>query len=120
LAAAGTVGNKAAGTRSRVLRFGTWGVSGVLLARAAIGIANDLHGGIQEHYERLDLMIYSPLCLALGTGAALVACRAGILRSVRGSQPCLATEASPGSDPRTTPSHRVQAWRLQLQTLVAA
>jgi Protein of unknown function (DUF3995) len=78
LAAAGTVGNTAAGTRSRVLRLGAWGVSGVLLARAAIGIADDLHGGIQEHYQRLDLMIYSPLCLALGTGAALVARRAGI------------------------------------------
>jgi hypothetical protein len=48
----------------------------VLLARGAIGIASDLHGGVEERYQRLDLAIYSPLCLALGGGAALVARRA--------------------------------------------
>ena len=35
-------------------------------------------GGLDSEYARLDLAIYSPLCLALGLGAAVVA---------RGSRP---------------------------------
>jgi hypothetical protein len=47
--------------------------SGVLLARGALFIPLDLVSGLDEIYGRLDLAIYSPLCLALGAGAAAVA-----------------------------------------------
>ena len=73
LAAAGIVRTTATGTRSRVLRVATWAVSGVLLARGADGLRADLVGGLTEPYRRLDLAVYSPLCLALGAATAIVA-----------------------------------------------
>jgi Protein of unknown function (DUF3995) len=77
LSAAGIVGTAATGPTSRAIRVATWGVSAGLLARAAYGISAALAGGVDELYERLDLGLYSPLCLALGAATAAVAWRAG-------------------------------------------
>lgn len=76
LGAAVTARTTAGGTQSRALRLATWGVSGVLLARGAISIPVDLARGFDEIYERLDIAVYSPLCLALGIGTAALARRA--------------------------------------------
>jgi hypothetical protein len=45
----------------------------VLLVRGAAYIPIDMIGTLETEYARLDLAIYSPLCLALGLGAAIVA-----------------------------------------------
>jgi hypothetical protein len=71
--AATVVGAVGAGRRERSLRAATWGVAAILLARGAVSIPMDLLGGLRSRYSRLDLAIYSPLCLALGAGAAIVA-----------------------------------------------
>jgi Protein of unknown function (DUF3995) len=76
LAAAATVRSVAAGARARPLRIATWALAGLFLARGALFIPADLIRGLDKPYERLDLTIYSPLCLALGAGTAAVA-RAG-------------------------------------------
>ena len=73
LGAAVIVGRTADERPSRALRLATWAVSGVFLARGALFIPVDLVRGFDGIYERLDLAIYSPLCLALGGGAAMVA-----------------------------------------------
>lgn len=77
LTAGATVRGAGTGTPSRALRLATWGVSGVFLARGVLFIPADLASGLDEPYKRLDLTIYSPLCLALGAGTAIVARRAG-------------------------------------------
>jgi uncharacterized protein YndB with AHSA1/START domain len=56
-----------AGARGR-WRPAAWAVAGVLLARGVVYIPIDLAGGLDDTYSRLDLAIYSPLCLALGAG----------------------------------------------------
>jgi hypothetical protein len=56
-----------AGARGR-LRLAAWAVAGVLLARGAVYVPIDLAGGLDDTYSRLDLAIYTPLCLALGAG----------------------------------------------------
>lgn len=74
LGAAGIVRAAAATeTASRGLRVATWGIAGAFLARGAISIPVDLVRGFDEPYERLDLTIYSPLCLALGGATAVLA-----------------------------------------------
>lgn len=83
LASAGIVGTAAAGTTSRTLRLATWGVSGAFLARGALFIPVDLARGFDQIYERLDLAIYSPLCLALGAGTAALARRSSPARQPR-------------------------------------
>ncbi|MFJ8430251.1 DUF3995 domain-containing protein [Kitasatospora sp. NPDC094019] len=59
---------------ARLRRAGVWTVSAVLLAR---GVAGPVVGGgadrRSERFRRLDARYYSPLCLALGTGAGVVA-----------------------------------------------
>lgn len=45
----------------------------VLTARGALFPPVDLAGGLSTEVQRLDLLVYSPLCLALGLGAAIVA-----------------------------------------------
>jgi hypothetical protein len=65
----------AAGTRTR-LRLAAWAVASVLLARGAVYVPIDLAGGLGDVYSRLDLAIYSPLCLALGAGTARLLTRA--------------------------------------------
>jgi hypothetical protein len=56
-----------AGARGR-WRPAAGAVAGVLLARGVVYIPIDLAGGLDDTYSRLDLAIYSPLCLALGAG----------------------------------------------------
>jgi hypothetical protein len=52
---------------------GTWGVAAVLLGRGAWGMAaSGLRlGHAPASYRRLDLAVYSPLCLLLGVLVAL-------------------------------------------------
>jgi Protein of unknown function (DUF3995) len=59
----------------RLGTFGSWAVAVVLGARGAWGLAES---GLRlsdspASYRRLDLAVYSPLCLLLGVLAALVA-----------------------------------------------
>lgn len=75
LAAAAIVRTAGTGTPSPALRGAAWAVSAVFLVRGAIFIPMDLIVGLDDIYERLDLAIYSPLCLAIGAGAAVVARR---------------------------------------------
>jgi len=76
LAAAGTVRGAATGPRSRTLRGAAWGVSAVFLARGVAYLPSDLIGGLDDTYRRLDLAVYSPLCLALGATTAIAVRRA--------------------------------------------
>ncbi|MFI6155793.1 DUF3995 domain-containing protein [Kitasatospora sp. NPDC051170] len=58
---------------ARVRRAGVRTVSAVMLARGVGGLA--LFGTVverSERFRRLDRRYYSPLCLALGVGAAVV------------------------------------------------
>lgn len=71
--AASLVGAAAGPEPGRLVRAGSWTVATVLLVRGLAGPVTDVAGGLDDRYERLDLLLYSPLCLALGTGAALVA-----------------------------------------------
>ena len=59
----------------RVVVVGTRVVAGVLLARAVGGfvVSGGRLGAAPETFRRLDLTVYSPLCLLLGLGAAAVA-----------------------------------------------
>jgi Protein of unknown function (DUF3995) len=72
-AAAAVVAAVGSGRRERLVRGAAWSVAGVLLARGAAYIPIDLIGSLETEYARLDLAIYSPLSLALGLGAAIVA-----------------------------------------------
>lgn len=75
LGAAAIVGTAGSEDRSRIHHLATLGIAGVFLARGAISIPVDLYRGLDGPYERLDLAIYSPLCLTLGAGTAAVARR---------------------------------------------
>ncbi len=90
LAAAGLVRAAGDANAPKVVRTGAWTVAGVLLARGIGGPVADLAGGLQGPYVRLDLMIYSPLCLALGAGAAAVAASAGAPGLLRRRRPATA------------------------------
>ncbi|MGH2969244.1 MAG: DUF3995 domain-containing protein [Solirubrobacteraceae bacterium] len=72
-AAAAVVAAVGAGRRERFLRAAAWSVAGVLIARGALYIPVDLIGGLDSIYAQLDLALYSPLCVALGLGTAMVA-----------------------------------------------
>jgi hypothetical protein len=72
-AGAAVVAAVGSGRRDRLVRAAAWSVAGVLLVRGAAYIPIDLAGGLETEYARLDLAIYSPLSLALGLGAAIVA-----------------------------------------------
>lgn len=52
-------------------------MAGVFLIRGAASPPMDLIRGSDGLYERLDLAIYSPLCLVLGAGTAALARRGG-------------------------------------------
>jgi hypothetical protein len=58
-----------AGAQGRV-RIAAWTVAAVLTARGLAAIPVALAGGLGPIYNRLDLALYSPLCLALGLGTA--------------------------------------------------
>ena len=75
LAGAGIVRAAGTGTRSATLRGAAWTASVVLVGRGAVSVASNLSGGPDDTYQRLDLAIYSPLCLALGAGTAAAVAR---------------------------------------------
>lgn len=56
----------------RVVTLGTRAVAGVLVARAVAGfvVSGSALGNAPGTFRRLDLTVYSPLCLVLGVGAA--------------------------------------------------
>jgi hypothetical protein len=64
----------ASGLSEGLVNLGTLGVAVVLLARGALGlIQSGLRvGDAPASYRRLDLAVYSPLCLMLGGSALLV------------------------------------------------
>ena len=66
----------AAGGAGGRVRLAAWGVAGVLLTRGTVYVPIDLAGGLETTYSRLDLTIYSPLCLALGIGTVRLLTRA--------------------------------------------
>jgi hypothetical protein len=84
--AAAVVRAAAGGTRSRALRGAAWGVAGIFLVRGLVYPPLDVIGGLDDTDDRLDLAIYSPLCLALGLGTTLV---------LRGTAPARAGRATP-------------------------
>lgn len=95
LAGAATVVRAAAsGTRSRTRRGAAWGVATIFLVRGVVYPPLDVLGGLDDPYDRLDLAIYSPLCLALALATALV------LRRTAGGHGQLSPSAL--SDARTT------------------
>ena len=59
-----------------IVRTGAVTVAAVLLLRGVVGAATSLAAGLPSTYHRLDVALYSPLCVALGLGA-LAAARAG-------------------------------------------
>jgi Protein of unknown function (DUF3995) len=76
---------------SGFLRAATWTVAGVLTVRGALYIPVDLVDGLRSTYSQLDLALYSPLCLALGLGAAVVA---------RGPRPSQGRRSGWSAEPR--------------------
>jgi hypothetical protein len=62
----------AGGTRSRALHAAGWGVAAIFLARGLVYPPLDVIGGLDDRYDRLDLAIYSPLCLGLAIATAVV------------------------------------------------
>jgi hypothetical protein len=74
--AAGAVRGVARGSRSRWARGAAWGVAGTFLARGVVFPPLDIANGLKDRYDRLDLALYSPLCLALAIGTAAVLRRA--------------------------------------------
>jgi hypothetical protein len=84
--AAAIVRNAATGARSRALRGAAWGVAGVFFARAVAYLPSDLIGGLNDQYQRLDLALYAPLCLALAAGTTIVL-RRGMPRPSRRPRP---------------------------------
>lgn len=73
LALAGGVVAHAARSRRLASQLATGIVAAALLLRGGTFPPQDLLGGLDDHFERLDLVLYSPLCLALGLGAVVVA-----------------------------------------------
>jgi hypothetical protein len=60
------------GIRGRAVRLAAWAVAAAFLARSVAYLPSDLGGGVETPFDRLDLALYSPLCLAIGSGTALV------------------------------------------------
>ncbi len=73
---AAAVAATARGAGGRPARVATWTTAGAFAARGVLGPLSDAVTG-PGPYERLDLAIYSPLCLAVAAGAAAVGWRAG-------------------------------------------
>jgi hypothetical protein len=70
----------------------------VFAARGVLGPLSDAFTGLGP-YERRDLAIYSPLCLAVAAGAATVAWRAGERDPARRHARCQRVTGTPR--PRT-------------------
>lgn len=58
---------------TRLARAMSWATGATLLARGAIGLPVSLLTARDTRYGRLDILVYSPLCLALGAAVVLVA-----------------------------------------------
>jgi hypothetical protein len=58
---------------ARLGRAGVATVAGALLLRGSVGLVSSGFARESTTYTRLDLVLYSPLCLTLGTLAAYVA-----------------------------------------------
>lgn len=71
--AAGVVRAASVGSGFTPVRAGALAVAAALLARGSGGLALSLAGGLETPYERLDVKVYSPLCLALGYGTLAAA-----------------------------------------------
>ena len=48
-----------------IVTTGSWVVAGALAARGLVGLVTSLRAGTGQTYHRLDLRIYSPLCLVI-------------------------------------------------------
>lgn len=71
LAAAGLVRSASQGSDSAPVRAAAFTVATVLLARGGAGLVLSLGAGLDTIYQRLNVTIYSPLCLVLGAGTLL-------------------------------------------------
>ena len=58
---------------ARLARAVSWGTGATLLARGAFGLPVSLLTGRDTRFGRLDVLVYSPLCLALGAAVVHVA-----------------------------------------------
>jgi hypothetical protein len=83
---AAAVSATAVGAGGRRARRATWATAGVFAGRGVLGPIQDAFTGLGT-YERLDLAIYSPLCLAIAAGAAAVAWRDGGRTTPTGTPP---------------------------------
>jgi hypothetical protein len=72
LAAAGTSA-AARGARSRHVPPIAWATAAALLARGLVYPPIDLASGLSSDRDRIDLAVYSPLCVLLGLGALFLA-----------------------------------------------
>jgi hypothetical protein len=83
LLGAAAVVRRAAGpapsARARALALA---IAAAFLARSVAYVPSDLLGGLETTYQRLDLAVYAPLCLALGAGTFAVVRRHGAFRSI--------------------------------------
>lgn len=77
LGAAGVVRTASTTNSSVPVRAGALAVGATLLARGGLGLATSLAGGLDTIYQRLDLGIYSPVCLVLGAGTLVAVRHAG-------------------------------------------
>ena len=83
---------------ARWVRRMTLGAAGMFLFRGAVYIPVDLANGLASRYDRLDLALYSPLCLALGAGTWAVARRHGSRETERRSRSRQAPKSEPGKE----------------------
>lgn len=73
VAAAAGVHLASRGSRSRHVAPLVWATGLALMARGAVWPPIDLANGLASDYDRIDLAVYSPLCLLLGLGTLAVA-----------------------------------------------
>ncbi|MFI9556280.1 DUF3995 domain-containing protein [Nonomuraea endophytica] len=71
----------------RLLRTGVWTVAGVLTARGIAGLISSGLTGPSTAYTRMDLALYSPLCLAIGALTTYVAVSTGRAPTVGSARP---------------------------------
>ncbi|MEV2273871.1 DUF3995 domain-containing protein [Nonomuraea africana] len=73
--------------RPRLIRTGVWTVAGVIAARGTAGLISSGLTGPSTDYTRMDLALYSPLCLAIASLAAYVAVSTGRATSATSLRP---------------------------------
>jgi hypothetical protein len=82
IGAAVAVRRAARGTPSTRARAAALAVAGAFLLRSVAYLPSDLAGGLETVYQRLDLAVYAPLCLAIGVGTAAIVRRHAPPRSI--------------------------------------